>query len=64
MINLRKIIKTTIKEFLNESIIVYHGSEDNIIGDFKNINPNITGFYFSNDYENAKTYGKFVKNIF
>jgi hypothetical protein len=49
------------KQIVNEQIIGYHGSENNIIGDFKNINNRITGFYFSSDYENAKTYGEYVK---
>ena len=48
-------------QFVNESIIGYHGSENNIIGDFKNLNDRIHGFYFSSDYENAKTYGEYVK---
>ena len=37
---------------------VYHGSENKIVGDFKNINPNIDGFWFSSDIDNAKTYGE------
>lgn len=39
---------------------VYHGSENKITGDFKNLNPNIVGFFFSTDIENAKTYGQEV----
>lgn len=68
---LRKFIATTIREYLNEQqyilkethYIGYHGSENNIVGDFKNLNSNIIGFYFSSDYENAKTYGNNVNNI-
>ena len=37
---------------------VYHGSEGKVIGEFKKMNPNIDGIFFSSDIENAKTYGK------
>jgi hypothetical protein len=37
---------------------VYHGSEMIIVGDFRKMNPNIDGFFFSSDIDNAKTYGK------
>lgn len=55
--------KLIIKEMkmLNENVYIgYHGSDNHITGNFKNLNPNITGFFFSSDYENAKTYGNNV----
>lgn len=36
---------------------VYHGSENKITGEFKKLNQNIDGFFFSSDIDNAKTYG-------
>lgn len=64
---LRKFIRETVREYLNERQLLkekyyvgYHGSEMNIVGGFRNMNPNITGFYFSSDLENAKTYGDLV----
>lgn len=60
-------IKHITRKYLNERInlnenhyIGYHGSDDHIYGDFKNLNPNIYGFFFSDNYENAKTYGDIV----
>jgi hypothetical protein len=42
----------------------FHGSPNKISGEFKNLNPNITGFYFSSDIENASTYGENVEDVF
>jgi hypothetical protein len=43
---------------------VYHGSDNIITGEFKNLNPNIVGYWFSSDIDNAKTYGKNVSSYY
>lgn len=49
-----------VKTLNEDTILGYHGSINVIDGEFKNLNPNINGFFFSSDYENAKTYGEHV----
>jgi len=45
-------------------IKLYHGSENKIKGNFINKNPNIKGFFFSTDKENAKTYGENIEEVY
>jgi len=59
-------LKPEVKEILYEKEnpkTFYHGSESEFVGDFKNNNPNIDGFWFSDSKENANTYGKNVKSV-
>ena len=55
---------TVIKDENNQPLKVFHGSENKIKGDFRNENPNITGFFFTNDIENAKTYGNNIEEVY
>ena len=66
---LRKFIATTIREYLNESVVEknnwYHGSDYKFtsFGDFKSNGPSALGIFLTDDRDLAELFGENVYNV-